>query len=197
MTLRSHYDPFVGTDVPPETLDNACLAACLPGFIDVWPALRPAEPGYTFDSAANEMLPRYEQMRYDRLMARLPGAARGWRPAAVELVGAAPCPAGPAPAGDRRVLLRLRGLPLDVGYEDVLRWVRAAAAGGGAAAQAGLLVVVDGRTHSLGDIHGLTPPQIQNRICEAAAAVGGPRSWRRPFVLRHLCLRAALLEKNY
>jgi hypothetical protein len=76
-------------------------------------------------------------MRYDRLMAQLPGAARGWRPAAVELVGAAPCPANPAPAGDRRVLLRLRGLPLDVGYEDVLRWVRAAAAGGGAAAEAG------------------------------------------------------------
>ena len=137
MTLCSHYDPLVGTDVPPETLDNACLAACLPGFVDVWPALRPAEPGYTFDSAANEMLPRYEQMRYDRLMARLPSAARGWRPAAVELVGAAPCPAGPAPAGDRRALLRLRGLPLDVGYEDVLRWVRAAAAGGGAAAEAG------------------------------------------------------------
>ena len=46
------------------------------------------------------------------------------------------------------------------------------------APQAGLHVAVDGRTHSLGDIHGLTPPQIQNRICEAAAAVGGPRSWR-------------------
>lgn len=74
------------------------LAAAFPGWEDVWPLLQghgnggESKQGYTFDATINTLLERPrldEQMRYDRVMARM---ARGtaWRPAGIELVGDTP-----------------------------------------------------------------------------------------------------------
>lgn len=55
-------------------LENDLIAALFPGWVDSWPALHPAEHGFTFDTVANAMLGRhrYERMRYDRVLVRLP-----------------------------------------------------------------------------------------------------------------------------
>jgi hypothetical protein len=63
--------------------------------VQVWPDLRPREPGFTYDTVRNEMLHnwhQYEQMRIDRMMFRESAAAAaatgdGWRPRGIELVG--------------------------------------------------------------------------------------------------------------
>jgi len=49
-----------------------------------WEVLRKDEKGYTFDSTVNGMLSNYEQMRYDRVMARL---SEPWAPKSIEMVG--------------------------------------------------------------------------------------------------------------
>ncbi|CAM9598990.1 unnamed protein product, partial [Heterosigma akashiwo] len=56
---------------PGDKLENESLAEILPEYIDIWSVLRPGEPGYTFDSEVNPMIHQYEQMRYDRVIARL------------------------------------------------------------------------------------------------------------------------------
>ncbi len=65
-------------------------AALDPSFVDVWPALRPDEPGYTVDGERNAMCVRatreQHRARIDRVFAR----SRRWRPQAIELVGTAP-----------------------------------------------------------------------------------------------------------
>jgi endonuclease/exonuclease/phosphatase family metal-dependent hydrolase len=62
-------------------------AAIDPSFVDAWPALRDAEPGFTVDSEVNEMRfgvkGRASQKRIDRVFVR--GAT--WRPQAIELLG--------------------------------------------------------------------------------------------------------------
>lgn len=68
---------------PPHLpLENEALAACLPGFTDVWPFLR-ADRGLTFDSAICPYIRQAEQMRYDRVMSR----AVAWKVDAIERVG--------------------------------------------------------------------------------------------------------------
>lgn len=61
-----------------------------PSFVDVWPALRPDDPGYTADSERNAMRyalkPALSRKRIDRVFVR---SAR-WRPTAIELVGTEP-----------------------------------------------------------------------------------------------------------
>lgn len=68
-------------------LENDRLVRVLPGFVDVWTALRGSEPGYTYDSEVNKMIrmPRPDpQMRYDRVL------ACGVRATRIELVGDKP-----------------------------------------------------------------------------------------------------------
>jgi endonuclease/exonuclease/phosphatase family metal-dependent hydrolase len=74
---------------PSDEAETAVLVAD-PSFVDVWPALRPAAPGYTADSEANPMRyalkPKLARKRIDRVLLR----ATRWRPAAIELVGTEP-----------------------------------------------------------------------------------------------------------
>lgn len=63
-----------------------------PLLVDLWPALRPGEPGDTVDTAANPMLfddrgSAEKRVRFDRIFLRArPG---GWRPKHIELLGTA------------------------------------------------------------------------------------------------------------
>ncbi|HBQ15286.1 MAG TPA: endonuclease [Myxococcales bacterium] len=69
-------------------------AALDPRYVDLWPALRPGEPGYTEDTTRNAMRlaakGREKHVRYDRVLARTPG----WVPRAVSLVGTEPLAPG-------------------------------------------------------------------------------------------------------
>lgn len=60
--------------------------------LDLWPALRGADPGYTVDTAANPMTAwdkgHDKQVRFDRVLLRSP--ARTWRPRSIRLLGTAP-----------------------------------------------------------------------------------------------------------
>lgn len=64
--------------------NTVTLRANLPGWVDSWAALRPEDPGLTFDGEANPACVRdpHERMRYDRVMTR--GAIT---PRAVTLLG--------------------------------------------------------------------------------------------------------------
>lgn len=68
------------------TLENAEMQQTLHAYVDCWPALRDAEPGYTFDSDLNDNIIQEERMRYDRVMWR----GERMRPARIELVGTRP-----------------------------------------------------------------------------------------------------------
>ncbi len=79
---------FVGDANWNEKNDGA--APLPPGWADPWEALRPGEPGYSYDAVENAMLARPGRrarplrLRLDRAWARL---APRWRVASVELVG--------------------------------------------------------------------------------------------------------------
>lgn len=63
-------------------LENAVLAAVVPDFVDAWPALRPRDPGLTFDGSCNpHVRDADERMRYDRVL------ARGMRPTDASVLG--------------------------------------------------------------------------------------------------------------
>ncbi len=76
---------------PDDELETAALD---PSFVDVWPAVRPDDPGYTADSEANAMRylykPKLSQKRIDRVFLR----GSTWRPTSIELVGTAPIDQG-------------------------------------------------------------------------------------------------------
>eukprot|EP01052_Picozoa_sp_SAG31_P020149 SAG31_NODE_1502_length_8080_cov_131.725849_7_plen_268_part_00 len=100
------HRPDRAPDGDDSELDNDCLAQILPGWTDLWPMLRPAEPGFTFDSERNSNAavsffgqPKYEQMRYDRILISPPltSTVSG---AAVELIGTAVCPESQCPPSD-------------------------------------------------------------------------------------------------
>jgi tyrosyl-DNA phosphodiesterase 2 len=63
-----------------------------PAYLDVWPALRPGEPGYTEDTAVNLMRlndrGRHKQVRFDRVLLR--SAVPGWQPTSIALLGDRP-----------------------------------------------------------------------------------------------------------
>eukprot|EP00668_Euglena_longa_P042762 GGOE01056614.1.p2 GENE.GGOE01056614.1~~GGOE01056614.1.p2 ORF type:complete len:112 (+),score=23.39 GGOE01056614.1:425-760(+) len=67
-------------------LENAALALTLPGYTDVWPALRGGEKGFTYDSRANPTISHHQQMRYDRV------CCKGGElvPKSIEMVGTNP-----------------------------------------------------------------------------------------------------------
>ncbi len=58
-------------------------------YADVWPTLRPEEPGYTVDSVRNPMLSSMgksrKQTRYDRIFLRT--SQSQWRPERIQLIG--------------------------------------------------------------------------------------------------------------
>ena len=66
-------------------LENRVLAEVLgDDYVDCWPALRPGEPGHTFDGASNRHVrDAHECMRYDRVM------ARGMQPLEISMLGVA------------------------------------------------------------------------------------------------------------
>jgi tyrosyl-DNA phosphodiesterase 2 len=63
-----------------------------PAYLDLWPALRPGEPGYTEDTAINLMRlnhrGRHKQVRFDRVLLR--SATPGWQPTSIALLGSQP-----------------------------------------------------------------------------------------------------------
>ena len=60
-----------------------------PAYLDVWPALRPAEPGYTVDASINQMhRRRYPPVRFDRVL--LHSTSSGWTPISISLLGDRP-----------------------------------------------------------------------------------------------------------
>jgi tyrosyl-DNA phosphodiesterase 2 len=72
---------------PEARVENAALGRDL---VDLWPALRPDDPGYTADSEANAMRymlkPKLSQKRIDRAFLR----GSGWRATRIELLGTSP-----------------------------------------------------------------------------------------------------------
>ena len=68
-----NFDDFAAREA--DALDDS--------FVDVWPALRPREPGYTVDSKVNTMRWGKVQKRIDRVFLRSPR----WEARAIELVG--------------------------------------------------------------------------------------------------------------
>jgi tyrosyl-DNA phosphodiesterase 2 len=70
--------------------DAVETAAIDPGFVDVWPVLRPEDPGYTADSEINKMRyalkPAMSRKRIDRVFVH--GAP--WKATAIDLVGTTP-----------------------------------------------------------------------------------------------------------
>ena len=86
-TLRSTKDAVLLGDFNMRDAENARITA---PFLDVWPALRPHDDGYTEDTSINLM--RFDarnkkrQVRFDRVL--LKGA--GWRAASIELLGTEP-----------------------------------------------------------------------------------------------------------
>jgi exonuclease III len=64
-------------------LENLCLKDTLPHHTDLWAAMHPDQPGFTFDSEINKVIQMPEQMRYDRLMLR----SKQWKPTAINLIG--------------------------------------------------------------------------------------------------------------
>jgi endonuclease/exonuclease/phosphatase family metal-dependent hydrolase len=96
LRLIQPYLASLGADVvlagdmnfqPSDALETAAID---PSFVDVWPAVRPDDPGYTADSEANPMRyqlkPKLSQKRIDRVFLR----GTTWRPSGIELVGTTP-----------------------------------------------------------------------------------------------------------
>lgn len=79
---------FVG-DMNFRPEDEIETSAIEPDYVDVWPALRPDDPGYTADSERNAMRymlkPTLSQKRIDRVFVR-----GRWRATGIELVGTLP-----------------------------------------------------------------------------------------------------------
>lgn len=88
--LARHDDVALVGDMnfqPGDPLETAVLD---PALIDVWPALRPDEPGYTVDTDVNTMRMQVKstpvRKRIDRVFVRSPR----WRARSIELVGTRP-----------------------------------------------------------------------------------------------------------
>jgi tyrosyl-DNA phosphodiesterase 2 len=69
---------------PGDLIENAALD---PAFVDVWPVLRPGEPGYTVDTDINTMRIQVKstpvRKRIDRVFARTPR----WHARSIEMIG--------------------------------------------------------------------------------------------------------------
>lgn len=69
-------------------LENRSLKDFFEEYSDVWPTLRPNEKGYTYDSKANAVIKKYEQMRYDRILWKSENSK--WVPTEIKLFGTEP-----------------------------------------------------------------------------------------------------------
>ncbi len=88
--LAALGDAVLCGDMNFQPTDAIECAALDPAFVDVWPAIRPDDPGYTADSQINKMRfslkPTMSRKRIDRVF--LHGSR--WRASAIELVGTEP-----------------------------------------------------------------------------------------------------------
>jgi len=89
-----------------------------PRFQDVWPTLRPGEPGFTEDTSINlmryDMKDKHRHVRFDRVLVN----AQGWRPDDIRLLGREPiAPSLPRifPSDHFGVLCHLTAQPGDFG----------------------------------------------------------------------------------
>lgn len=80
-----NFDSEKNYSPPHDPLENQALQL-IPDFVDVWQVLRQSERGLTFDSKLNTYIGKSEQMRYDRVMAKI----RGWRATQIDLIGDKP-----------------------------------------------------------------------------------------------------------
>jgi hypothetical protein len=80
-----NFDSQQNWSPPHRPLENAALEEFMHGFVDVWPHLR-RERGLTFDSSICPYIRKHEQMRYDRVMARVVK----WVAKSIERVGHEP-----------------------------------------------------------------------------------------------------------
>jgi len=69
---------------PGDPLENAALD---PAFVDVWPLLRPDEPGYTVDTEVNLMRSQVRSTPAQRRIDRVLAHSSRWRARSIELVG--------------------------------------------------------------------------------------------------------------
>jgi len=85
--LRKAEDAVVLGDFNMRDAENGRIAA---PFCDVWPALRPGDPGYTEDTSINLMRldakNKKRQVRFDRVLVK----GTRWRAATIELLGTRP-----------------------------------------------------------------------------------------------------------
>ena len=85
--LRTAENAVVLGDFNMRDAENARIAA---PYCDVWPALRPDNPGYTEDTSINLMRldarNKKRQVRFDRVLLK----GTRWRPANIELLGTQP-----------------------------------------------------------------------------------------------------------
>ncbi|AQA03311.1 hypothetical protein BVC93_13795 [Mycobacterium sp. MS1601] len=103
-----------------------------PAFRDVWPGLRPDEPGFTEDTSINhmryDMKDKHRHVRFDRVLVK--GSA--WVPQSIELLGREPVdPALPRvfPSDHFGVLCRLRWTGVSSQASDRPPWQRRLLAG--------------------------------------------------------------------
>jgi tyrosyl-DNA phosphodiesterase 2 len=85
--LRDTADAVLLGDFNMRDGENALITA---PFVDVWPVLRPGEPGYTEDTSINLMRldarNKHRQVRFDRVLVK----GNRWAPTAIDLLGTEP-----------------------------------------------------------------------------------------------------------
>jgi hypothetical protein len=87
-------------------LENDCIEECAPDYVDVWPALRGVDPGYTFNSDINRNIHQTEMMRYDRIIFKSGGeSGNHFEPSNVGNPTSNSPPASALTAGDSSVWL--------------------------------------------------------------------------------------------
>ena len=94
---------------PGDPIENAALD---PDFVDVWPALRPGEPGYTLDTDINTMMIHVNRPPVHKRIDRVFSRSARWRARSIELIGTQPIDidgtARAQPGSDARTCLRTR-----------------------------------------------------------------------------------------
>jgi tyrosyl-DNA phosphodiesterase 2 len=121
--LRGARDVVVLGDFNMRDAEDGRIDA---GFVDLWPALRPEEPGFTEDTTINLMRwdskPKQRHVRFDRVLLK----GERWTGVDIELLGTAPLSADLPrvfPSDHFGVRCRLAAAP-DAAAPQRLRWVR-------------------------------------------------------------------------
>ena len=85
-----HDDVVLVGDMNFEPGDPVESAVLDPAFVDVWPALRPEEPGYTVDTDVNTMRLQVNSTPVHKRIDRVFTRSAHWRARSIELVGTQP-----------------------------------------------------------------------------------------------------------